>query len=225
MTCVSDASRSRAAAEHGIASLIRANAPGNGPNPHLTGVGIPSIGGHTERPPLPSTGHSRGGKPPGGLTIRVSAGSGTGRTPLSAFDAALRDAGVADFNLVRLSSIIPPGSTVVDVHGRHQLTGGHGDLLYCVYAAAYAYAPGESAWAGVGWSLERNGTGAGLFVEHDARTRADLEWALAASLEELSNRRGRAFAPAGSVLTGATCTGAPACAVVIASYRREGWGY
>lgn len=158
-----------------------------------------------------------------GLTIRVSSGSGSGRTPLSAFDAALRDAGVSDFNLVRLSSVIPPGSTVLDVHGRHQITGGHGDLLYCVYAAAYAYTPEETAWAGIAWALQRNGSGAGVFVEHDAHTRRDLEWALSASIEDLSARRGGGYDMAGSVLTPVTCTGAPACAVVIASYRREGW--
>ena len=158
-----------------------------------------------------------------GLTIRVSAGSGTGRTPLSAFDAALWDAGVADFNLVRLSSVIPPGSTVTDVAGRHQLTGGHGDLLYCVYAAAYAYNRGDTAWAGVGWSMHEDGSGAGLFVEHDAATRQDLEWALAASLDDLSQRRGGGFNQAGSVVAAASNTGAPACSVVIASYRREGW--
>ncbi len=158
-----------------------------------------------------------------GLTIRASAGSGTGRTPLSAFDAALWDAGVADFNLVRLSSVIPPGSTVTDVAGRHQLTGGHGDLLYCVYAAAYAYNRGDTAWAGVGWSAHEDGSGAGLFVEHDAATRQDLEWALAASLDDLSQRRGGGFSQAGSVVAAASNTGAPACAVVIASYRREGW--
>jgi arginine decarboxylase len=212
---VSEGGRVRATAGHSMASLLRAAPP-------LAGVPAP-IEGQTERPTLPGAGRGRAARPSGALTIRVSAGSGTGRTPLSAFDAALRDAGVADFNLVRLSSVIPPGSTVVDVHGRHQLTGGHGDLLYCVYAAAYAYVPGETSWAGVGWALDRSGSGAGLFVEHDAPSRADLEWALSSSLEDLSARRGGGYSPAGSVLAAATSTTTPACAVVIASYRREGW--
>ena len=47
------------------------------------------------------------------LTIRVSAGSGKGRTKMAAFDSALRNAGVADHNLVRLSSVIPAGSVVL----------------------------------------------------------------------------------------------------------------
>lgn len=209
-----------------MAGLLRASPPahpGGGPYRGVAGVG--SMGGLTEHPQLANPARGRMGRQGTALTIRVSAGSASGRTPLSAFDAALREAGVADFNLVRLSSVIPPGSTVVDVHGRHQLTGGHGDLLYCVYAAAYAYAPGQTAWAGVGWALDRGGSGGGLFVEHDAPTRADLEWALASSLDDLSARRGGGYAPAGSVLAAATCTSTPACAVVIASYRREGWGY
>lgn len=182
-----------------------------------------SVNGSDARARQSAAGLGAPGAVTSGITIRVSSGSGSGRTPLSAFDSALRDAGVADFNLVRLSSIIPPGSTVIDVHARHQITGGHGDVLYCVYAAAYAYTPGETVWAGVAWALERDGSGAGIFVEHDAHSRHDLEWALAASVEDLSGRRGGGFDPAGSVIAPATCQGLPACAVVIASFRREGW--
>lgn len=166
---------------------------------------------------------SRPAEPETGLTIRVSRGSGSGRTPLSAFDDALRDAGVADFNLVRLSSIIPPGSRILDVRGPHQLTGGHGDLLYCVYAVSLATEPGETVWAGVGWSLADDGSGAGLFVEHTGPTEGDVAWDISASLDDLSVRRGGGYHEAGSVLTSATCTTQPAAAVVIATYRREGW--
>ena len=49
-------------------------------------------------------------RPP--LPIRLSRATGTGPTALAAFDAALRGAGTANFNLVRLSSVIPPASTV-----------------------------------------------------------------------------------------------------------------
>jgi arginine decarboxylase len=163
------------------------------------------------------------GEEPVGLTIRVSGGVGTGRTALSAFDAALRDAGVANFNLVRLSSVIPPGSNVVDVRGDEQLTGGHGDLLYCVYAVDVAMQRDETVWAGVGWSLARDGSGGGLFVEHTAAHKDALEHDLAASLDDMARSRGGQYAPAGSVLASATCTGTPAAAVVVATYKREGW--
>ena len=78
-----------------------------------------------------------------GLTIRVSSGKGVGRTRLSAFDAALHAAGVGNFNLLRLSSVIPRGSEVTEVGGLQQLAGAHGDRLYCVYAEAYASTPFE----------------------------------------------------------------------------------
>ena len=42
------------------------------------------------------------------MTITLSTGTGEGPTPLAAFDAALVDAGVADHNLICLSSVIPP---------------------------------------------------------------------------------------------------------------------
>src|SRR5690606_8611394 len=46
------------------------------------------------------------------LRIGVVGATGTGPTSLAAFDDALRAVGVANFNLIRLSSVIPPGSRV-----------------------------------------------------------------------------------------------------------------
>lgn len=158
-----------------------------------------------------------------GLTIRVSRGAGVGRTRLSAFDAALQDAGVSDFNLVRLSSVIPAESDVRLVDGGEQLKGEHGDLLYCVYADAYTSTPGEEAWAGVAWSRHQDGSGAGLFVEHHGLSHADVSTELTHSLEDLSTIRGGHYRPAGSVMSSATCVDHPVCAVVVATYRRVGW--
>ena len=42
------------------------------------------------------------------MKIRLSSGRGEGPTPLAAFDAALLDAGVSNYNLLPLSSVIPP---------------------------------------------------------------------------------------------------------------------
>lgn len=155
--------------------------------------------------------------------LTLSAGSGSGRTPLSAFDAALRAAGTANFNLVRLSSVIPPGAEVRVVEGGDQILGGHGDLLYCVYAEAHAELPLHEAWAGVAWSLATDGSGRGLFVEHEGPSREQVERDLTASLEDLDAGRGGGYAPAGRLVTGAVCDGEPVCAVVIAAYRTQGW--
>ena len=42
------------------------------------------------------------------MNIYVSSGIGYGQTKLAAFDAALNEAGIANFNLIKLSSVIPP---------------------------------------------------------------------------------------------------------------------
>ncbi len=168
---------------------------------------------------VPSTACSSPLSPAAGLTIRVSRGVGAGRTRLAAFDAALREAGVANFNLIRLSSVIPPGSTIKEVSGRDQLQGGHGDALFCVYADAYASTPHAEAWAGVAWSERDDGSGAGLFVEHSGLSEAQVERDLEVTLEDLSIGRGGMFRPAGSTLASAHCTDHPVCALVIASYR------
>lgn len=157
------------------------------------------------------------------LKIRISAGHGEGRTTLSAFDAALRSAGVADFNLVRLSSVIPPGSVVAETDADHQLRGGFGDALYCVYAAGWATAPGSEVWAGVAWSRRRDDSGAGLFVEHCATTEEEVRDKLSTSLEDLSEGRSADFDYAGEVLDHVRCTSRPACALVVATYRSVGW--
>lgn len=157
------------------------------------------------------------------LTIRVSAGSGTGRTPLAAFDAALASAGVSDFNLVRLSSIVPPGSDVLEVEGRQQLRGEHGDVLFCVYAQAHASLPGHEAWAGIAWSRHEDGSGAGLFVEHEGPSHEQVTADLTHSLQDLSATRGYRYHPEGRQVTGITCVTMPVCAVVVATYRHVGW--
>ncbi len=46
------------------------------------------------------------------MDIKVVKGAGEASIPLSAFDAALKDAGIYNYNLITLSSVIPPGSKV-----------------------------------------------------------------------------------------------------------------
>lgn len=161
---------------------------------------------------------------PEGLTIYVSTGTGSARTPLAAFDAALTAAGVGDFNLVRLSSVVPPGSRIVEVDRLDPGYGGHGDLLYCVYAEAHAVMPGHEAWAGIAWSTRDDGSGAGLFVEHEAPSHEQLELDLTLSLEDLSASRGGRYPATGRAVVGVRCESLPVCSVVVAAYRREGWG-
>jgi arginine decarboxylase len=157
------------------------------------------------------------------LTIRVSRGVGTGPTRLAAFDQALRSAGVADFNLVRISSVIPPGSTVLETAGRDQVEGGHGDLLYCVYADAYSSIPGEAAWAGLTWAQHEDGSGAGLFAEHSGWSEGDVQRELHHTLDAMMADRPPGYRHQGTLLSSIMCDSRPVCAVVVASCRAVTW--
>ncbi|SDG89114.1 pyruvoyl-dependent arginine decarboxylase [Klenkia brasiliensis] len=157
-------------------------------------------------------------------TIPVVTGTGTGSTELSAFDAALRDAGVANFNLVRLSSVVPP-RTSVDTEGTHPVpAGAWGDRLYCVYAEQRASVPGEQAWAGIGWVQRVDGEG-GLFVEHEGDSEEIVAKLIDLSLADLVAGRPESFGPVQQVRTGVTCTEEPVCALVVAAYETAGWEF
>jgi len=94
-------------------------------------------------------------------TIRVVWGTATGPTKLSSYDAALAEAGVHNYNLVTLSSVIPAGPDI-EVVGSAPELGPPGEALEVVQSAATA-APGERAAAGIGWA--RSEAGPGIFYE------------------------------------------------------------
>ena len=149
------------------------------------------------------------------MRIGISTACGRGRTLMSAFDDALHGARVHDFNLVRLSSVIPPGAVLH--RSEERLQGEHGDRLYCVYAAAYAELPGETVWAGIGWV--RDATGRGLFVEHTAGSEDSLVELIRLSLEDMNERRGGGYGDLGHVTVSAHHDDRPACALAIATSR------
>lgn len=160
---------------------------------------------------------------PSRLLIKVSTGSGVGPTRLAAFDAALFAAGVAHFNIIRLSSVVPPHTDVREVSGPDQIQGGVGDVAYCVYAAAYASTPGERTWAGLAWAVDDNQSGAGLFVEHVASSESAVRQDLHATIAAMSLTRGIRYRMAGVTVSSAVCIDHPVCALVIATYGTAGW--
>lgn len=155
----------------------------------------------------------------GVLPISIRTAAGTGRTLLSAWDDALWRAGVANYNLIRLSSVIPRQSHISFTS--EPLTGDHGDQLFCVYASTLAEAPGDIAWAGIGWTRAEDGRG--LFVEHSATTEDELTELIHLSLEDMNERRGGGYGEIHSVTVSARNEGLPACALAIATYQVAGW--
>jgi arginine decarboxylase len=157
------------------------------------------------------------------MRLYVAATVGRASTELAAFDAALIAAGVGNFNLIRLSSVIPPACEVVRVERcPFSEQGSWGDRLYAVYAERRTSKPGEQVWAGVGWVQDPT-TGQGLFVEHEGDGEAEVHRLLEASLDDLQRNRGVDGWPVETCVTGAVCEGTPTCALVICGYAVKSW--
>jgi arginine decarboxylase len=94
--------------------------------------------------------------------VSLAAGRGEGATELNAFDQALQDAGVADINFLRVTSIMPPGARIIDLP-RYPA----GLLLPAVYARIASSRPGDRIAAAIGVGLCRDRHG--VIMEHAAR--------------------------------------------------------
>jgi arginine decarboxylase len=160
-----------------------------------------------------------------GLEICLTAGAGAGPTTLAAFDSALREIGVANYNLIRLSSVIPPGSVLTSSPGPVSPPGGWGDRLYVVAADARTNIPGTDAWAGMGWIRDPH-TGRGLLAEQEGHTEAEVAADIEATLTSMRQGRGsigEQLTHQHIVTAGITCTDEPVCALVIAMFAAKPW--
>jgi arginine decarboxylase len=163
------------------------------------------------------------------MQIPLVAGVGYGSTLLSAFDDALRACGVLNYNLIPLSSVIPPASTVVPLERYTSNRDEHGHRLYVVRAEMRSDHAGKHVGAGVGWY--QWGDGRGVFVEHEAigSTReavaAEMDYRICHSLRDLCAARNVPFEMS---LVPSKCVYAevedqPTCGLVLAVFRSEGW--
>ncbi len=105
----------------------------------------------------------------------LGAGAGRGPYELVAFDRALRAAGVADYNLVKISSILPPGAFKAE-----KLDLPPGSLLPIAYGEFFSGQEGLviSAAVAAGLPKEPNAVGvimevAGPLSEDEARAMAE----------------------------------------------------
>ena len=158
------------------------------------------------------------------MIIRVSTGIGTGPTKLAAFDSALHKMGIENFNLIVLSSVIPPGSEILVIKDKpKKVAGKWGDRLYLVMAEARVDTPNQEAWAGIGW-VQNKKTGKGLFVEHEGSSKDSVRQDITASLSALvKTRRSTEFGKINMVVNGAICKYKPICVAVTATYMTTPW--
>jgi arginine decarboxylase len=155
------------------------------------------------------------------VEIVVTTGKGIGITKLSAFDAALWDAGIAGYNLIYLSSVIPIGSKIVKKR-YYPKTEEVGWRLYCVVSVGYLAGDETSHnWVGLGWASQQDR--GGIFIEETASTRSRLVEKIQGAYAQMSLRRGEIGALKRSIVQ------VPhphpfSCAVAAAVYKVSPWG-
>lgn len=162
------------------------------------------------------------------MKITLTTGTGTGHTLLSAFDSALQDCGVSNYNLLMLSSVIPPLAELV-CEKYVTPDSEYGNRLYVVKADKRSDKKGEWVGAAIGW-YQRKDNG-GVFVEHTAagKTKEDVEKILHSdvlkSIMDLCKFRDYPCTEqdVNMKMQVTRVNEHPTCALVLAVYKSENW--
>ena len=107
----------------------------------------------------------------------LTKGVGVHQKDMRAFENALRDAGIHTCNLVKTSSIIPPGCRRITVEeGMKQIP--PGQITFAVLAQSQTNEPGQLVTAGIGMAQPKDKTLHGYLTEVESiigRTEEDVE--------------------------------------------------
>lgn len=152
--------------------------------------------------------------------IRVVWGAASAATAMASYDAALADAGIENYNLTRVSSVIPAGAEVRVAETAPDL-GPAGERLTVVQGRQTA-APGGAAHvaAGLGWSVEESGRG--IFYESSGTDPEAVRETVEAGLAAGRDLRDWAFVDGDVQVVSAPATPeAYTTVVVVAAYGRS----
>lgn len=95
----------------------------------------------------------------------LTKGVGRHKERLNSFELALRNAGIAEYNLVRVSSIFPPNCKIISKNeGRKLLT--PGQVLHVVMSQAETKEPHRLIAASIGLALPKDRSHYGYLSEH-----------------------------------------------------------
>lgn len=159
-------------------------------------------------------------------TIRITDGVGTGPMPAAAYDSALAEAGIEDYNLIPLSSVIPAGASLEEVDHIGDL--GPVGHIVTVVQASITVDGGERAAAGLAWAQQPD-AGVGILYEATAMGTGatdTVEQALTAGLEHgLALRSLEGTTRGERIVSVDAPPDSTACALVVAVYGRasEPW--
>jgi arginine decarboxylase len=96
--------------------------------------------------------------------VHLAASAAEGITSLNAFDNALMKVGLADYNLLKVTSVFPPGARLVDV-----VDVPAGSLLPCVYTSLADEEAGEKIAAAISLGIPEDPTVPGVVMEVSGR--------------------------------------------------------
>lgn len=122
---------------------------------------------------------------------------GKHKDKLSSFEAALRDAGIAQFNIVQVSSILPPGCKIISKQqGLRYIV--PGEIIFCVMSTNATNEPHRLIAASVGVAIPRDKNQYGYLSEYhsfgESETRAG-EYAEDLAAQMLATTLGVEFDP------------------------------
>lgn len=163
------------------------------------------------------------------MEIHLVSAVGKGTTELGAFDNALMTMGVCNYNLIRLSSVIPPKSTIVKPGTYKTPPEEYGDRLYCVYAEIRSSQPGQALGSSVGWYQLEDGRG--VFVEHETLGNTEqevkdwLEYQSRSTVKDLLKARNFPVDEnkIHMHMETAIVTKEPLCTFIVAAFKSERW--
>lgn len=97
-------------------------------------------------------------------------GASEGRTRLNAFDNSLLNAGVGDTNLMRMSSILPPGANQKNIDDLDLPKGG---LIPLAYATIDSTTPGRYISSAIAVGIPEDETEPGVIMEFEDHSKLD----------------------------------------------------
>jgi arginine decarboxylase len=104
----------------------------------------------------------------------LTKGKGVHTEKLVSFEMALRDAGIAEFNLVRVSSIFPPNCKIISKEeGLAKLN--CGQVVFCVMSESSVREQNRLLAASVGISLPKDSNTHGYLSEHHSHGETEQE--------------------------------------------------
>jgi arginine decarboxylase len=120
------------------------------------------------------------------MRIDIVWGESEGKTLLSAFDRALLNAGIHNFNLIPLSSVIPPQSVIHET-GTYTSSDRVGEILYVVISSLSSHKSNALISAGLGWVQTKEG---GLLIESKGEfSREECEEEIRVGLTDMMEAR------------------------------------